>query len=99
MSIIRRNKEISHVWLDIHCQVNERHTLGVAILFLDPRPDAGVIKVGNGLRWDAFGKAVGDCMECAVTGKGSDQQVSRARIESRLQELFESGRHTGNLRV
>ena len=99
MSIIKRNRDILHVWLDILCRVDKRHTLGVAVLYLDPRPDAGTIKVGNGLHWDDHGKAVGDCPECATTGKGKDQQVSRARIETRLNELLAAGQHAGDLQV
>jgi len=70
MSIIKRDRDILHVWLDILCRVDKRHTLGAAVLYLAPRPDAGTIRVGNGMHWDDHGKAVGDCAECATTGKG-----------------------------
>jgi hypothetical protein len=99
VSIIKRNQDVSHVWLDVLCRVDRSHTLGVAVLYLDPRPDAGAIKVGNGLHWDDRGKAVGDCPECAVTGKGNDQRISRARIEARLNELLEAGESSGKLQA
>ena len=99
MSLVKRNREISHVWLDILCRVDKRHTLGTAVLYLAPRPDAGAIKVGNGLHWDDHGKAVGDCPECAVTGKGKDQRISRARIEARLNELLDAGQDSGKLQA
>jgi hypothetical protein len=99
MSIVKRNRMITYVWLDVLCHIDKRHTLGAAILNLEGRTDAGRIKVGNGLHWDDRGKAVGDCSECAVTGKGKDQQVSRARIETRLNELLAAGRHAGDLQV
>jgi len=99
MSIIKRNREILDVQLDILCRVDKRHTLGAAVLHLAKRNGAGAIVVGNGLHWDDHGKAVGDCPECATTGKGKDQQVSRARIETRLNELLAAGRHAGDLQV
>jgi len=97
--IVKHDRMITHVWLNVLCAVNSSHQLGVAVLFLDPRPDAGRIDVGNGLHWDERGKAVGDCPECAILGKGKDQQISRARIEERLRALLDDGRDVGKLQA
>jgi len=99
VSIVKRNKESLYVWLNLRCSVNNSHTLGVAVLHLNPHPRAGEISLGNGVRWDEFGKVVANCPACAHEGKGSDQRISAARIERRLLELRDAGSDTGDLQA
>ncbi len=91
--------EIIDVKLEILCHQNRNHLLGVVVLNTRPHARAGGYRLATGLRWDEFGKAVADCIECGLTGAGKDQRVSRKRIEARLQELVDEGSHTGKLQV
>lgn len=87
------------LWLNILCRVDKSHVLGVVVRHLEGRTGAGQTRVANGMHWDESGRAVGDCPRCAPHGTGSDQQVSRARIDARIEELLQADRFTGDLQV
>lgn len=87
------------LWLTVRCQNDTTHELGKAIQHL-AGPKAGVTEVGNGLRWDEFGKAVADCPECGkLTGSGKDQRISRKRLDARFDELRLAGNRSGKVQV
>ncbi|MGI8578867.1 MAG: hypothetical protein ACR2KG_13355 [Nocardioidaceae bacterium] len=99
MALQKRDKTVLHVRVDVLCAVNRTHQLGVAVLYLEPHPQAGRLVVGNGLVFDEHGRASVDCPECAVVGRGRDQRISRRRLVARAHELLAVGRTEGKLQA
>jgi len=101
MAITDGNRDVLQVCLDVLCRRNPAHILGTALLYLEPHPHAGQIKVANGLVFDEHNVARGDCTayDCAVQGRGSDQRVSFNRIDARMAELLAAHRYNGKLQA
>ncbi len=101
MAVTDGNRMAVDVQLDVLCRRDPSHILGIAVMHLAPHPRAGRIVVGNGLTFDEHEVARGDCTahDCESVGRGTDQQISARRIESRMQELLTAGRYTGKLQA
>lgn len=98
MSTTRKNTEYLDVVLNIMCHNDDDHQIGIAVLHAAPRPDAGHVEVGNGMRFrDDRATAYGDCPACAPAG--TDQRIDLSRLRDRLDELEHQGRHAGKIQI
>lgn len=89
---------IQDIQLEVMCHVNRNHLLGTFACILPGSPRRAGIKPDYRFNIDSeHDKAIANCSECAVTGRGRDQQVSLDRVRNRFDELLKQEKRSGKL--
>jgi len=91
---------ILDIELQVMCHINRNHLLGTFAKYLPGSSRPVGIKPDG--RWNIdreHDKAIADCPECALTGRGRDQQISLSKIRARFDDLLAQEKRSGKLRL